>query len=150
MPTVTPRFRELDQDEIAQVLREHVVGRLAFAFHDRVDIEPVHFVLDGEWIYGRTTPGTKLTVLAHHPWVAFEVDEVEGPFDWHSVVVKGTVYFVEDGPSHQLRESYNETLRVIRRLMPDALTDRDPVPARSILFRIHINESTGRAATTKG
>jgi nitroimidazol reductase NimA-like FMN-containing flavoprotein (pyridoxamine 5'-phosphate oxidase superfamily) len=111
-----------------------------------VDIEPIHFVFEEGWLYCRTAPGTKITVLSHHPWVAFEIDDVRGPFDWRSVVVKGTVYFVEPDGSPALDEAYEHTLAVIRRLMPLALTDADPAPARTVLFRVHIDELHGRAA----
>jgi nitroimidazol reductase NimA-like FMN-containing flavoprotein (pyridoxamine 5'-phosphate oxidase superfamily) len=36
-----------------------------------------------------------LRALDGHPWAAFEIDEIRSPFDWESVVVKGTVYVVE-------------------------------------------------------
>lgn len=87
-----PVFRELGREESEQLLLRNHVGRIAFAFHDRVDIEPIHYVFHGGWIYGRTSPGTKLTTIAHNRWVAFEVDEVQGLFDWRSVVVKGAFY----------------------------------------------------------
>ena len=148
MPTPVPSFRDLQPEEIAEMLSSHKFGRLAFAFHDRVDIEPIHFVYELDWIYGRTTPGTKLTVLAHHPWVAFEIDDVDGPFDWRSVVVKGTVYFVEADGTTALDETYRHTVGMIRRHTPEAFTDRDPVPARTVLFRLHIDEVHGRAAET--
>jgi uncharacterized protein len=148
MTRSVPSFRDLERAEIEEMLSSHRYGRLAFAFHDRVDIEPIHFVYEPEWIYGRTTPGTKLTVLAHHPWVAFEIDDVHGPFDWRSVVVKGTVYFMESGASGPVDEAYRHTVRMIRRRSPEAFTDNDPVPARTVLFRLHIDEVHGRAAST--
>ena len=78
MPTTTAVVRDLDFPEIEAMLKSHRYGRLAFSFRDRVDIEPIHYVYEAGWLYGRTSPGTKLTVLAHHPWVAFEIDEVRG------------------------------------------------------------------------
>ena len=65
------------RDAVA-LLGAHHVGRIAFTFHDRVDIEPISYVYADGSIYGRTSPGTKLATVRHHPWVAFEVDEVEG------------------------------------------------------------------------
>jgi nitroimidazol reductase NimA-like FMN-containing flavoprotein (pyridoxamine 5'-phosphate oxidase superfamily) len=150
MTTGWPRFRDLERDEIEQMLREHRYGRLAFAFRDRVDIEPISCVYEDGWIYGRTAPGTKLSVLERHPWVAFEIDEVQGPFDWRSVVVKGTIYFVEPDGGQVLDEAWARTLSAIRRLMPAALTGADPVPQRSVLFRLHVDEMHGRAATSSG
>ena len=148
MPNPSVTFGELTRDRMEALLARHHVGRLAFAFQNRVDIEPIHYVYSEGALFGRTTYGTKLTVLMHHPWVAFEVDDVHGPFDWLSVVVKGTVYFLEPGESAQLREAYEHALGVIRAVAPQAFTPDDPVPERSILFRIHIHEMLGRFAET--
>lgn len=146
---IKPAFRDLDRHEIEQMLASHHVGRLAFTFRDRVDIEPIHYVYDGEWIFGRTSYGTKLVVLAHHPWVAFEIDEVRGPYDWRSVVAKGTVYFVEPDAAGNAAEVYERAVSAIRRVVPTAFTDDDPTPARTVLFRIHIDELQGRAAESR-
>jgi nitroimidazol reductase NimA-like FMN-containing flavoprotein (pyridoxamine 5'-phosphate oxidase superfamily) len=75
------------------------VGRLAFSFRDRVDIEPIHYVYADGYIYGRTQFGSKVTVLAHHPWIAFEVDEVTTLFAWRSVVVHGRIEFPDPNGS---------------------------------------------------
>lgn len=137
-----PVFRVLSPAACRAVLRRHKFGRIAFTFRDRVDIEPIGYVCDGEWLYARTAPGTKLVQIRHNPWVAFEVDEVDGPFDWKSVVVHGTSYFVEPNGNGD----YERSLRALRRLDRRVLTDEDPVPERSVLFRIHIHHLTGRSA----
>jgi uncharacterized protein len=148
MPTPPPRFRDLGPAECNALLARHNVGRLAFARKERVDIEPIHYVFDDQWLYGRTQPGTKLEVLTHNRWVAFEVDEVEALFDWRSVVVKGGFYLLRaDGSAHE-REIYDKGVALLRRLVPETLTPEDPLPDRAIVFRIHIDEMFGRAATT--
>ena len=146
--TIAAQMRDLDFAEIEAMLRSQHYGRLAFAFRDRVDIEPIHYVYDDGWIYGRTAPGTKLTVLTHHPWVAFEIDEVRDLFEWRSAVVKGTVYFVEPDGSPQQDEVYDRALAALRQLVPETLAEGDPAHARTVVFRIHIDEMHGRAATT--
>ncbi len=128
------------------VLRRNHYGRIAFTLHDRVDVEPVHYVLDGEWLYIRTSKGTKVALLRRGPWVAFEVDEVHGPFDWTSVVVKGTVYFVSGVAGADDPKAYEQALAVLRRLMPDAMTPDDPTPSRNVILRISINEVHGRTS----
>ena len=141
-----PQFRDLDREEIDALLARHHVGRLAFTFRGRVDVEPIHYVFDNSWIYGRTSPGTKLRTIAHNRWVAFEVDEVDGPFDWRSVVVRGAVYVLSaDGSGFEL-ESYERAVELLRKLMPGTLTADDPVPHRTVVFGIKIDEATGRAA----
>ena len=146
MPSTTPVFRDLAFGEIESMLKAHTYGRLAFTFRDRVDIEPIHFVYEDGWLVCRTGPGTKLTQLSHHPWVAFEIDEVRGMFEWRSVVVKGTVYFVEPEGNPTLVESWRAAVEALRKRVPGALSDTDPTPGRNVIFRIHIDEMHGRAA----
>jgi hypothetical protein len=142
----TTAFRDLDFHEIEGMLKGHNYGRLAFTFRDRVDVEPIHYVYEDGWLYCRTSPGAKLTQLSHHPWVAFEIDEVRGLFQWRSVVVKGTVYFVEPEGSSLQEETWQRALAALRRLVPETLAGDDPVPMRTVVFRVHIDEMHGRAA----
>lgn len=145
--TGSPTFTSLNGRDARALLRRHGMGRLAFSFKDRVDIEPISYVLDGQWLYGRTSRGTKMVQLKHNPWVAFEVDEVKGPFDWQSVVVHGAVYFLN--PGGEEHPSFEHALALFRRHDPRTLRDDDPVPQRTIFFRIHLDEVSGRAASTR-
>jgi nitroimidazol reductase NimA-like FMN-containing flavoprotein (pyridoxamine 5'-phosphate oxidase superfamily) len=80
--THQPDFHVLDRAECEALLLSQQVGRLAFSFRDRVDIEPIHYVYADGYIYGRTQFGSKVTVLAHHPWIAFEVDDVRALYEY--------------------------------------------------------------------
>ena len=141
-------IRELTDEESRELLARNHVGRIAFSFHDRVDIRPIHYVYSDNWLYGRTSPSDKLVTLKHNQWIAFEVDEVEGPFDWNSVVVHGSFYrLTEDSPPQQL-ELRKEALRHIRSFAPATLRGTDPVPDRTELFAVAIDRITGRAASS--
>jgi nitroimidazol reductase NimA-like FMN-containing flavoprotein (pyridoxamine 5'-phosphate oxidase superfamily) len=142
----TPTFRELNKEECLEVLRRNHYGRIAFTVDDRVDVEPIHYVLEDEWLYLRTSPGTKVAALQHGPWVAFEVDEVRAPFDWTSVVVKGTVYFVSGVRGADDPRQFEQAVQVLRRLTPETMTAQDPTPTRTVLLRISVNELYGRAS----
>ena len=142
-------FRELSPDEVEVVLARNEVARIAFAFHDRVDVEPIHYVYDDHWLYGRTSPGRKLHTLAHHSWIAVEVDEIEGPLDWRSVVIHGRFYIIDPDHSPEAEAEYRHALGVLRTVDPDALTEHDPVPFRNVLFRISMDEVRGREASTR-
>ena len=143
MPRPYPHFRELTRAEAEEVLARNHVGRLAFVDHEQVDIEPIHYVFANGAIHGRTAAGTKLHALAHQPWVALETDEIEGLFNWRSVVVRGTVYKLD--PTLDEKD-YAESVDMIRRLVPGALAPEDPTPSRDIVFRIYLGEISGRAA----
>jgi nitroimidazol reductase NimA-like FMN-containing flavoprotein (pyridoxamine 5'-phosphate oxidase superfamily) len=139
-----PTFRELTRAEAEAVLARNHVGRLAFVGEDQqVDITPIHYVFADGMLHGRTAAGTKLSAVAHRPWVAFETDETEAAFRWRSVVVRGTIFRLD--PEHTPKE-YAETIGLIRRLAPAALTVDDPTPDRDVLFRIDVGVMTGRSA----
>ena len=142
-PQSTPRVRELDRSDIQSILARNYIGRLAYAHENRVGIQPVAYVYSEGWIYGRTSPGEKLeAVEASWAPVAFQVDEVESLFRWRSVVVRGGLYVIsrEDEP-----EEWERAVRLLRTLVQETLTDDDPVPHRSVVFRIAAAEATGRA-----
>jgi hypothetical protein len=145
-PLAAPRFRELSRAECEALLRSARVGRLAYVHHGQVGIAPLHYLYHDGWIYGRTAPGEKLAALRHHPWVAFEVDEVDATFQWRSVVVRGAFYVLQrEGPMAD-RARWEQAVALLRELVPGALTPADPVPWRDVVFRIHVGEITGRAA----
>ena len=143
-----PIFYELPRAGALELLMRHHVGRIAFTFHDRVDIEPISYLFHDGWLYARTSPGTKLAVVRHNPWVAFEVDEIESRFDWRSVVIHGTIYFLDPSGGDRDRENYATALELMRTVDADVLTTTDPVPHRSTLFRIHADQIIGRASRT--
>ncbi|MBI4408284.1 MAG: pyridoxamine 5'-phosphate oxidase family protein [Gemmatimonadetes bacterium] len=141
-------IRELDRPEIEQILARNHLGRIAFSFRDRVDIEPISYVYADGWIYGRTSEGEKLSVIGRNWWVAFEVDEVDGPFDWRSAVAHGGFYRVEPLASPQERESWERSVAMLRTVLPETFTPEDPVPFRNVVFRIRVEHVHGRAATS--
>ncbi len=149
MPTPTPTFRDLTADECRALLRRHTHGRIALSHKDRVDIVPIHYVLEDGWLYCRTAVGNKLEMATHNRWVAFQVDEVEGLFDWQSVVVKGGLYLLRKEGSADEAVLYRKGLAMVRRLIPESMSPDDPVPERAIIFRIHIDELSGRAASSR-
>jgi nitroimidazol reductase NimA-like FMN-containing flavoprotein (pyridoxamine 5'-phosphate oxidase superfamily) len=144
--TRQPVFRDLDAAETRALLARNHVARIAYSFHNQVDIEPISYVYADGAIYMRTAPGSKLVTLAHAPWVAFEVDEVRGPFDWQSVVVHGTVYLVPSTGSPSVQEHYRHAVQRLQEAMPDAFGDDDPAPDRHIVIKLHIDTCTGREA----
>lgn len=141
-----PVFTELTQSESLAVLKRNKVGRIAYSLHDRVMIEPVHYALDGDWLYVRTSPGSKTHLLAHNRWVAFEVDEPTATFHWKSVTVQGAVYVLAPDAPPDLVARFNRAVPTLRRIVPETYTAKDPVAFRTIVLGIHLDAVTGRAA----
>jgi nitroimidazol reductase NimA-like FMN-containing flavoprotein (pyridoxamine 5'-phosphate oxidase superfamily) len=140
-------FRDLTGEEIDAVLARNHVGRLAFAFHDRVDIQPIHYVYEKGWLYGRTSEGEKTWTLQHNQWVAFEVDEIVDAFNWRRVVVHATFTIIDPDESDSAAQVWDKAAKKVSRVVPTAFTDEDPVPFRDILFRMYVNNVRGREAS---
>ena len=143
-----PEFRALSKVECEKILSRNHVARLAFSFHDRVDIEPVHYVYERGWMFGRTSPGSKLQTIAHSHWIAAEVDEIDGIFDWRSVVVRGAFYTVSPEVPGVEADAWARGIELLRTLVPETGTADDPVPFRTIIFQVQVEETTGREATS--
>ena len=74
------------------------------------------------------------------------MDEVHALFDWTSVVVKGSFYLLD--PEASTPGLYGRALDLLMSLIPETFSPDDPVPHRTILFGIYVQEITGRSATT--
>ena len=122
------------------------IARLAFAFHDRVDVQPIHYVYERGWLYGRTSEGEKIATLRHNQWVALEIDEIKDTFDWRSVVIHGSFWRIQPLGSPRAEEVWAKAAELVSRIVPESLTDKDPVPFRQILFRIAVSDVRGREA----
>lgn len=151
MSTQAPRIRTLSHDEITAVLARNHVGRLAYAHGGRVEIVPLHYVYHDGWIYGRTSPGAKLDATGYE-WspVAFEVDEVEEVFHWRSVVVHGGFYTLPEHGADWQAEAWAKGVELLRELVPETFAPDDPAAFRTVLFRIAVQDATGREAAPGG
>ncbi len=143
-------IRTLGADECQALLASQHIGRLAYAYKQRVDIEPLLYVADGEWLYLRTAHGTKVAMLEHQPWVALEVDEVRGLFDWQSVVVHGSVQVLDPHGGPVAEALWQHAVETFRRIVPQAFSSGDPTPQRDVMLRVHASHVEGRAASATG
>ena len=142
-------FRELSREEIEAVLLRNKVGRIAFSFHDRVDIQPIHYIYERGWLYGRTSEGDKISTLRHNQWIAFEVDEIADLFDWRSIVIHGSFWILNPRGNPHSDELWKKAAELVSGIVPGALTEDDPVAFRHTLFRIAVNDVRGREAKMK-
>ena len=139
-------FRDMSRAEVEEMIARNNIARLAFAFHDRVDVQPIHYVYERGWLYGRTSEGEKIATLRHNQWVALEIDEIKDTFDWRSVVIHGSFWRIQPLGSPRAEEVWAKAAELVSRIVPESLTDKDPVPFRQILFRIAVSDVRGREA----
>jgi hypothetical protein len=143
MTPAKPIIRSLSAEECAALLVRNRVGRIAYSQSGQVDIEPIHYVYDAPWIFGRTSAGAKLLAQDLNFGCAFETDDVRGMFDWESVVVKGQ-FSASNSPL--VTWDYQRALAGLRRLVPSAFADSDPAPHRDIVFAVLAAEISGRCS----
>jgi nitroimidazol reductase NimA-like FMN-containing flavoprotein (pyridoxamine 5'-phosphate oxidase superfamily) len=139
-----PHFRALDRNAIEAVLARNDVGRIAYARGSHIDIEPIHYVFANGWLYGHTAPGRKLEMTGAGWWpVAFEVDEIEDPYRWRSVVVHGGFYSLDPEGSPWEREEAAKAERLLRASRRGSPSTLD-AGSQKLLFRIAVQEVAGR------
>ena len=80
---------ELTRDECAAVLQRATIARLASVRDDEPYVVPIHVAFDGYHLYGLSALGRKIEAMRVHPRVCVEVDEIQDPGSWTSVLVFG-------------------------------------------------------------
>ncbi len=141
-------IRELTRDQSLALLARHHIGHVGISFHDILRVEIAAYVYADDWIYARMELGDELTTVQHHPWGAFEVDEVESIYDWRSVEVRGAVQFLSSESHGRDWFEFANAVRLMRQVVPQVLTANDPLPQRSQIVRLHIDDIRGRAAAS--
>ena len=131
-------IRVLPPDEIEQLLRTAIVGRIACCGHGAVGdgrpyLVPLAYGYDGEAVYAHSGPGRKLDLMRAEPRVTFEVDEAQAPDRWRSVIAEG-VFEEIDEPRRR-----SAALAVIygSAAIPD-------LGSRTVVFRLRLTARSGR------
>lgn len=125
------RFEPLGAGEIAELLRTHEIGRVAWQGAAGLVVLPVAYAAAGDLVAFRTAPGTALADLAEPTPAVLQLDEfdVETGTGW-SVLVRGT------------------TAEVTDRVASAHWRTRLPAPwapgPRDLTIVLHVTEATGR------
>ena len=138
-----PEYWELDERDMRSILARNHVGRLAFAWGGEVDIRPLNYAFARDRLYGRTSATANFVGIESPARVAFEVDEVESVFEWKSVIARGSFDILS--PEGNAAE-WADAVKLLRRVVHATFVPSDPVPDRTVIFRILIQEMTGRAS----
>jgi uncharacterized protein len=139
----------LTEEQIDQVLRAEVVGRIGCHADGKTYIVPVAYVYDGQHIYGHTGDGMKLRMLRENPNVCFEVDHVESLTNWQSVIAWGRFQELHGAAAGRAMRMLAERIRPlvahVERELADAEARRAAMDEqRPLVYRISLSERTGR------
>lgn len=143
---------ELNKQQIEDLLKQQVTGRIACHVNGVTYIVPVNYVYDGTYIYGHSSAGKKLIMMRQNPAVCFEVDEIQNIFKWQSVIAWGTFEEVVD-----IAEKQRIMQGIIHRIMPlsinptnhpsHGIAENDSdigTTVELIIYKIAVNKKTGR------
>jgi len=128
----------LPDDQIEELLRTAIVGRIACCDHQEASgrpyLVPLSYGYDGTSIYAHTGPGRKLRTMRANPLVTIEVDEATASDRWRSVVAEGVFEELTD---------LGDIERGLRMIYPAP----KPVPdlgSQTVVFRIRLTAKSGR------
>jgi uncharacterized protein len=144
---------KLTDEQIEEVLKEHVLGRIGCNDGKKIYVVPVNYVYDGRFIIAHSVAGMKIEMMRKNPQVCFEVDEMKNFTNWKSVIVWGEYQELKDEHSrYYAMKLFVERvmhMKISETAIPPELSGervhpRSPGNIKPIVYRIVIEEKTGR------
>jgi uncharacterized protein len=148
---------ELSPQEIEELLRSEITGRIGCHADGRTYVVPVTYAYDGGTIYCHSAEGLKLRMMRKNPIVCFEVDRVKDMGNWRSVIATGRFEELSGRDALPAMDVLIKRFVAIER--PDqphpsyVFRDSEAEPARTdgreiVIFRIRLAEKSGRFERT--
>src|SRR5688572_23034442 len=79
----------LNANEIENLLKEQVIGRIGCYGGNQVYVVPVSYAYDGKYIYVHSFEGKKMQMMRKNPKICFQVDDTHNMANWQSVIASG-------------------------------------------------------------
>ncbi|MGD9892575.1 MAG: pyridoxamine 5'-phosphate oxidase family protein [Dehalococcoidia bacterium] len=133
---------ELSATEIEELLRRGQVGRLGVVGGGRVYIFPISYGYTGDCAYSVSHPGLKVRLMRENPAVCLEVEEIQSPAHWRTVLLHGR--FEELHGQTERDAALAAIVSQGPRPAPPSLAPYIDGPEGLIAFRIRVSEKTGR------
>ena len=144
---------KLTEEQIEEVLKENVLGRIGCNDGKKTYIVPVNYVYDGKHIIAHSVAGMKIEMMRKNPDICFEVDEMKSFTNWKSVIAWGEYQELKNE-----RDRYYAMKLFVDRMMHTKVSETAIPPAidekrvhphttgniKPIVYRIVITEKTGR------
>lgn len=145
-------IENLTNDQINHVLATQFVGRIGYGTGKKIYVVPVVYVFDDKYIYAHSKVGQKINSMRKNPVVCFQVDAIENLGNWRSVIVQGRFEELTTKPLQEraikLLNDKFAPLKTSNAAKPSYERVRGSreieKPLKAILFRISIDEKTGR------
>ena len=150
---------ELSPEEIEEVLRSEITGRIGCHADGRTYVVPVTYAYEGGDVYCHSPEGLKLRMMRKNPNVCFEVDRVRDMGNWRSVIASGRFEELSGRDALSGMDVLIKRFAAIER--PDephpsyVFRESDAEPPQTdgreiAIFRIRLTEKSGRFERTPG
>jgi uncharacterized protein len=144
----------MSPEECRDLVARLEFGRLATAHQNQPYVIPIYFAYDGHnHLYSFTTLGRKVEWMRSNPLVCVAVDDIVSHFRWSSVVVFGRYEELPDTPAYRDARLQAQVRLEKRALWWQTAHAANQVrggshAANALFYCIHIDEMTGRRATS--
>ena len=144
---------ELNREQIEDVLRRALIGRIGCVVDGKCYVVPVSYAYDGEHVYAHSGEGLKIRAMRASPRVCFEVEEMDNLANWRSVIAWGTYEELHDQGATKAMEQLmsrflplmaSETAHPSHGLGAPSPHRQDTGGKKAVLYRIRLDEKSGR------
>jgi nitroimidazol reductase NimA-like FMN-containing flavoprotein (pyridoxamine 5'-phosphate oxidase superfamily) len=144
---------KLTNQEMDEILFNNSLGRLGCNDGFRTYVVPVSYVYDGKNIIAHSAEGLKIHMMRQNSRVCFEVDEIKNFTNWKSVILQGAFQEITDEiQRYQAMKLFVERMMKLKisitarppEISPERVRPHQPGSVKPVIYRIVIEEKTGR------
>jgi len=140
-------INEMNEKECNGFLASASLGRLGCSLDHQPYVVPIYFAYEPGYIYVLSTFGRKVEWMRANPRVCVEVDEIENPSQWTSVIVNGRYQELPEPQYTDEREHARKLLEKHYHWWQPALGERQLRMGDELIdplfFRIQTDSMTG-------
>jgi uncharacterized protein len=144
-------IEEMGSTEMHELLRRVNYGHLGCAREGHPYVVPIHFVHQLDDFYFFTTEGMKTEYISANREVCLQVEDVQDPFNWSSVIVNGKAELLTS------QEDTERALLYIKEVNPTLTPALNTMwidawgrASKVAIYRIQPSEISGRKTLPKG
>jgi nitroimidazol reductase NimA-like FMN-containing flavoprotein (pyridoxamine 5'-phosphate oxidase superfamily) len=136
---------ELSETACREILARTHVARIACSRRGQPYVVPISYDFDGESLYSFSTLGQKIVWMRENPRVCVAVDDIDGQFDWTTVLVFGRYEELRGDEYTRARDRARGLFEQRDQWwLPAAAKVNPPEHHVPIVYRIVIERLTGR------
>jgi uncharacterized protein len=146
------QIEELSKEMSIGLLAKLRFGRLACVKGPQPYIVPIYYAYSGGYVYSLSTLGQKVGWMRANPFVCLQVDEIQTPQNWSSVVVFGRYEELLDIPTLKAIREFAYNLLQQREIWWEPVLAKGTIEGRDrpllpLFYRIFVEQITGRRAS---